>query len=395
LIEKTAVVNLKNVTSILLRVAVFFLFFFSLYSWMFFSENGYLPYPFFYNKNDTFMDFFNINYSALGGDGKYITPEYCNTINDSFELRDCNLNVLFYSLLPPLLISLFVMWWKSKRGLGGDVYWWILLFLFSFPLAYGFERGNYIFYGFLFLTIYVFFESKWYALLPLCITSKYYLIALLLPYLRWRKKMLLCAILALIINVALALQYGDAGWVYIPKYILNFSGGVSNWREAIYAPTSIFAFSTVLNFIPSYSVEFLFRIALFILKFTILMDFIACVSRIDCRSAERRLWVGMLALIFLEIITPAAGLYSLMLLYPFFIYFAGKNLLSEYQKILAILLALPYPIQVGWVENQTFKNLLHEAVVVNVGLGFQTFIPLMLLIVLYWDVRKAVLNVDE
>lgn len=133
-----------------------------LFYYIFYTENGYLPSPFMYDKSDTFMDFFNTLYWSYD-EGRYsewksVYPpvnflmlkafncfNLVGDIGDPFHLRDESISAIFfysiiYFLAPALLISTST-WIEFNKYEKFLIY---LILIFSTPMLFAFERGNLI-----------------------------------------------------------------------------------------------------------------------------------------------------------------------------------------------------------------------------------------------------------
>ena len=158
LLKKRGLILTRTGGSIVLRVALIYILIFWGYTAYFFSSNGYLPYPFFFNIHDVGMDFYNVNYWALGTEAyskwgsvystmnltlaNQLTSPECGSVADAFELRECNpYAVIVYTVIITGVNAclLFIL----LNGVRHRILW-LLLMTLSFPMMYGMERGNYI-----------------------------------------------------------------------------------------------------------------------------------------------------------------------------------------------------------------------------------------------------------
>lgn len=364
----------------LLKCAVSVCIVFLVYCIYFYKLNKFLPYPFFYDKTDTLMDFFNINFSSLSGLaysrdhvfyspfllllGIAITPTSCFDLQTAYDLRDC----AGYTYWIFFFVTNAVAFYFLKKIIGScdGANYWLLLFAISFPLLYGLERGNYIHISLLLLTLFLLYSDgiRGYLTLPFVLLSKYYLCVIMLPYLLSRNYRLLMVAAAAFVswNLIFAYIYADPGWLSIYKYLISFSSGTSNLIEAIYMPTSLQPYVALLSK-KGYAAD-IFLPALLLVKISVVARLIQFVRSAGVHTQNQTFHMMMVLIVFLQVFTPAASYYSIVLLIPFFCYFIGKNLFDLHEKLLVMMLMLPLPFAayvayshsgVAYISNEFVK----------------------------------------
>ena len=173
------------------------------YFGLFFYFNKYLPAPFVWDKNDTFMDFYNplfwilkdefyttyksvyppINYFFL----KLFTFNLdSNSFSSSFQLREVKSNfIYYYSAINAFILFLILKIgdWREVSNGGRTLIWAAIIF--SIPVLFAIERGNLIFVSLLVLAIYIATENIWVKAITfaLLVNIKPYFIILLIEYL--------------------------------------------------------------------------------------------------------------------------------------------------------------------------------------------------------------------
>lgn len=235
----------------------------------FYYKNGYLPSPFHYDKNDTFMDFFNTLYWSFN-DGRYsvwksvypplvflfqkainITPNVDLAV-DAFALRDIAIRDIWVYLTIYLLVPLVVV-----RSAVWENYSWHKKLIFyvsiilSGPMLFCLERANLIILAPLFLLL-VFSNNKLLQLLgiALLINIKPYFAILGTYYLLNKDYSSIIKLVgitsAIFISTALVLD----SHAYLFFYnILGFANNqnIFSVREVLQIPSSISAFSYALR----------------------------------------------------------------------------------------------------------------------------------------------------
>lgn len=240
-----------------------------LYFANYFLENGYLPGPFVYDKSDTFMDLFNPMYWAYD-DGRYtewgsVYPPLSflilkivnivfsgSSLGDPFLIRDDS----------PLVIAGFcLMCMAIPAALLVGKYWWnfsrsekLLLYvaiISSAPMLFSIERGNMIVLcpALLGLAIGRIGVIRSFSI-ALLINIKPYLALLLFYYVvrrNWRGFVVCSGLAGLIFVVSGLFLDGNFPVFFANLFCFSQDDGIFSLREVMSLPSSISAFSYVLN----------------------------------------------------------------------------------------------------------------------------------------------------
>ena len=189
----------NNIIIVVVAIEVINLIYFFLYLYF----NKYLPAPFVWDKNDTFMDFYNplfwvlkdefyttyksvyppINYFFL----KLFTFNLdASSFSSSFQLREAKSNLIYYLLAINAVIIFLILKigdWR-KVVIRTRILIWTAIIL-STPVLFAIERGNLIFVTLLVLAIYMATKNIWVKAITfaLLVNIKPYFILLLIEYL--------------------------------------------------------------------------------------------------------------------------------------------------------------------------------------------------------------------
>jgi hypothetical protein len=147
------------------------------------------------------------------------------------------------------------------------------------------------------------------------------------------------SILFILIHFILTLTYAD-GFLDQFKNLLGFSTKSYNIMELLVA--------TTVRPIAYYSENiFLIYISKFIVFciFIRLYAYLMILLRIDFNLFNYK-YLMLILIIFLMIVIDAIGFYGIVLLYPLFLYFISRGVFSIYEKILVLLIGLPYPFDI-------------------------------------------------
>lgn len=132
-----------------------------------FFENGFLPQPFVFDTNDTFMDWFNTAYWANHA-GAYdvwrsIYPPLSFVFLDMFSMPGCYLQSPFHArdcdwlgrgtIIAFYLIDVALVWISLRRTDPRTAPFRTIAFALGLPLLFTLERGNLILVGFAFFVI--------------------------------------------------------------------------------------------------------------------------------------------------------------------------------------------------------------------------------------------------
>ncbi len=374
--------------------------------------NGFVPPPFFYNQNDHGMDFFNINWMAHQEDvysvrkvfysplmlwlGKLMTPEGCVDLPNAFATRSCAIQVSLFQW-SAFLSAAFGALWLVLRGSKNSIWWW-LLFILSFPMLYGIERGNYIVLALPLLVWYVLSLGLPGRLLPLSLLPlfKYYLGILFIPYLlkaSWKFKIYL-VFFFILFNLLGAWLYGNSDWINIPSNLLNFSGGVSNFLEAAWGPTTFSAFKFIANLYGApYWISICLQWLSVIVRIWVICRLVIYLIDIDKLLLDEA-YLSLVLFIALLVLSPSPGMYSIILAFPFIAYGLRNSFFTVKEKALIVLMCLPFPIPV-------FEAMYFEVPEMSekfrwISLQLQSFaLPIILLVLFYELTKKSVEIANE
>lgn len=241
---------------------------------IFFSLNGYLPIPFFYEPSDTWMDWFNPTYWAYD-EGRYDTwgavyPPLSFVILRIFSLSSCYPDTYYLSsrscdwigsvtlhliyLINVVLISFTFIKLNKNTALARAI-----TLSISCPMLFALERGNLILLTFtcILLGYGPLLKSarlRWIAV-GLSINFKVYLIAALFPQLirrrwRWFEGAMIVTILIYIITYII-LSNGSPIEIYNNIYKLNTESSIDSFLSGWY-PSTYKDFLSLLqnNFVP-------------------------------------------------------------------------------------------------------------------------------------------------
>lgn len=168
----------------------------------FYYYHQYLPAPFVWNKQDSFMDFYNPLYWVIK-DGFYTTFNSVYpalnyyilkifsfglssfVVLDPYDFRTANSNLSIFLVLVYLLIIFAVTRlgeWRKLADTSPILNYWICAA--SVPVLFALERGNLIFIALLFLALYLHVSGSWAKAfyLALLINMKPYFVILMLQY---------------------------------------------------------------------------------------------------------------------------------------------------------------------------------------------------------------------
>ena len=326
-----------------------------LYAFYFFDRSGWLPPPFYFDVYDTFIDFYATLYWSLD-EGRYevwrsiypmfpfllgrlmVSPECLGKVLDPFELRSCDPNAVAY-LVVALFLGSVIVAGKLQRVIfpapliGFKMPMFILIWisvLISVPGLMAIERGNFIIFAFLALSL---VAARGYGIvsavcLALAISVKQYLVVLLIvPYVKQQ-----FGYMGLVISGVVGLQL--IALLFVPEshpdLLLENMVGFNNetaisYFDKIWNPTSIQAWTKVfensqeiLKFLSFDSVNFMTTM-LVLLGWAIRLSFLLGVlfmfnprvRELDGAFLMFYLLVGLL------VSTDSIGGYGLLLLVPF------------------------------------------------------------------------------
>lgn len=271
----------------------------------FFHLNHFLPAPFFFDFNDTFMDFYNPLYWVIK-DGFYTSFNSVYPALNYFFLRLFALAIPSAQVLNPfqlrsdypllgILISftyVLIIWvvvsigeWRRVNfGHRGVIF---LACILCSPILFGIERGNLIFLALLFLALYLNASSLWVKAIFLgcLINIKPYFAILLLQYLNihnFKKIDLILSILAAsVIFLGFGLLAGMDLIHFFKSYILFSKNSTLTAEGVIALPHSIAALSVIkrlIDFGDGSSYTFWFSFLKAVNYFAVIMLLIATIK---------------------------------------------------------------------------------------------------------------------
>ena len=268
-----------------------------IYYIFFLNKNGYLPSPFLYDKNDTFMDFYNPLYWAYKA-GRYlewksIYPPLNFLIlklfgffssfeanQTAFEIRKVYsfliLNIFFCYFVFPILILKNRNWRVFNK-----IQLWLIyfIFIFSAPMLFALERGNLIILTILLIT-FVFSENRLIKLISISIliNLKPYFALLLLLYFskkNWRE-LVLCIFLTGGIFIATGfILGGDFLAFFLNLFHYARIKNLYSIREIVAMPSSIESYVYMADYINKSNLTNVDSVLLKSLGSIKLLDFLA------------------------------------------------------------------------------------------------------------------------
>lgn len=324
--------------------------------WFYFRFGGFPP-PIFYDAADSFGDYFNtLFWSSREGrfdEWKSIYPMFCFLLGKilvssecqeksatALMLRDCNLSAIWFLLVAYVFGAAFaassiirqfsdgvVLAWK--KWFAGFLLWFFVVLL-SISGLYAVERGNFIVFAFLFLSISVFTKNDIFSalFLALAISVKQYLLVLLfVPFLRRNFRFIVVVLSVLLfLNSLSLLLIPDSHHDMLLANMLGFSGeGVTSFFEKIWNPSSINAWLRALEYSPyadnfitveqKYFALYLGTIILWGLRLLFIASM--CVLLVRRGKDYSDAYISFLILVGISVATDSLGGYALLLLFPF------------------------------------------------------------------------------
>lgn len=218
----------------------------------FYYYHQYLPAPFVWNKQDSFMDFYNPLYWVIK-DGFYTTfnsvypalnyyilkifslglSSY--VVLDPYDFRTANSNLSIFLVLLYLLIIFVVTRlgeWRKLADANSVLSYWICAA--SVPVLFALERGNLIFIALLFLALYLHVNGSWAKAfyLALLINMKPYFLILMIQYInrhRFDRKMILKIGVILVLVFVIFGFFAHIDFIrFIKAYVGLARAGLSN-----------------------------------------------------------------------------------------------------------------------------------------------------------------------
>jgi hypothetical protein len=241
-----------------------------IYFWLSFTENGYLPSPFVYDKADTFMDFFNpmywadepgrytdwdsvyppLNFLFLKGARWLLFGQVHES--DAFTLRDSAKPLIPYIVAAFAAAPLFVFRYDLWRGFtSAQKSLLFITFLLSPPMLFSIERGNLIIFALGFLAL-ALARPGWMRTLAIgmLINIKPYFALYLVAFAisQRPKELVSCTMMAGAIFLISGIML-DEHFLEFVQNLLQFSQDQNLFspREVLALPSSISAFTHVLR----------------------------------------------------------------------------------------------------------------------------------------------------
>ena len=331
-----------------------------LYQIVFFLDNGYLSSTFFYDKSDTFMDFFNVYYWAYNDD-RYtewksiyspfsfllskIYPFNEGVYIDAYEVRKYYYQS--YIIIMFFLIALFIAN-ELRQGIEKKE---IIIKYFSFPILITLERGNLIIFAYFFWSQFLFHEKKSKYLssfyLALCISIKLYFISvLILIALSFRVRLFFGSILFLIIlTIISALFLKENNYMLIFENISGFSGLNKSFEWGYLG----YSYINVLNLV---DIDIVYYIQKAVTSLVLIIYFIALNLYFTYRRCDKSLYI--LTFLCILIVVPNSGGYVAILLLPFYNYFKEKNVMFFLFLICIVPFTIDIPYESKVIEYTSF-----------------------------------------
>ena len=330
--------------------------------------NGYLPAPIFYDKADTFMDFFHVQYWAYDK-GRYTewqsiyTPfsfwlisffPYSDNGYEAFILRE---EGVFYLIILYVITIMLILYFQSKAIMySNNIH---LIMLLSTPFLVTLDRGNLLFITLLFLLISSLNNKKLWIFsifMAMAISLKIYLIALLfIPLLNLHfSRIILTLLLALFINLISANILGESNWWMFISNIFEFSSDPRHyeWSYFTYSYQNILLAFTELN--PKYKDIGAWSNILTILTTFIFFLFVSTkylLSSLSFRDEERNTLFLLLAMLIMIVVKNSGG-YVFILLFPFL----SSIIFNRISLYILLLLLLPIEIPFMTLDTITMES---------------------------------------
>ena len=403
----------KEINKIIYLIFFFILFIYLIFSILFFYFNKFFPPPFFYNRFDSLMDLYNpLWWSNNGGFyeqwksfyspfnlylAQLLVSEDCKGVISSIDLRECSIfSAIFFSSICFLINSSLLFAIVRKRK---DLYLWVPLLMLSFPMLYAIERGNFIQMALMFASIYVLSSRKFFQAIALLFMAniKYYLIILYGAYFLRHKFIhaLNLVFIFIVFNFIFFKILGEGSFTQIVNNLLLFNKTGSILDEIV-TTTSIKPVFQYYNFelFNNKNLELVNLISNLVFLGVILRFWIFLSLSVNLKFDEK--FISYLLLLLLFILTQKPAYYSLILLYPFILYNLVQGYMSYFNKILTLILLLPFNIPVssftfyGHVNSAvSFDNKSYEIYYIYLQ---SLIVPLILVSIFYESTKKIILR---
>ena len=330
--------------------------------------NGYLPTPFFYDKLDTLMDFFNVQYWVYDK-GRYTewksiyTPfsfwlvSFFPYSDNGYEPLILRQEGIFYLIGLYVIATVLILYFQLKTIMYSNKI--LLIMLLTMPFLFTLERGNLLFITLLFLLISSLnYKKLWIfsIFMAMAISLKIYLIALLfIPLLNLHfSRIILTLLLALFINFISANILGESNWWLFISNILEFSSDPRHyeWSYFTYSYQNILLAFTELN--PKYKDIGAWSHILTLLTTFIFFLFVSIKYLLSSSSFrnEKRNTLFLLLIMLIMIVVKNSGGYVFILLFPFL----SSIIFNRVSLYILLLLLLPIEIPFMTLDSITIQN---------------------------------------
>ncbi len=376
----------------------------------FLSTYGYLPAPFIYDKNDTFMDLFNTMYWAASQQmysvwGSVYPPLVFIILRsikaiflggpyfgNAFQLRDAALIIEFFLvglyLVIPILVFRTVSWKNFSFKEKNLIYWVIIL---STPMLFALERGNVIILAPFFLALALSDAPNTRRIaLAVLVNLKPYFVLLIFYYVikrQWRD-LWSCTLISGGIFLITGFIIDKSQFLLFFSNLLGFShniysGNIFSAHEIIGMPSSISAFSYLIpdSTVIAQSIELIKWVVLAVTLMTLFYNY----QRIRDQHV-----IAVLVVIISNIGISVGG-YSLIFYYALIPVFMNMKYKWIYFSILGL---LSFPIDIISIMSQPmgefYSYLSRSTVQLQWSLGLGSFarpiLNFILLIILSYEI---------
>jgi len=335
------------------------------------ESNGYLPAPFFYDKFDTFMDFFNVQYWTYD-EGRYTewqsiyTPfsfwivSFFPYFDNGYEPLMLREEGILYLIGLYVITTILILYFQSKSIMHSNKIILIMLLL-STPFLFTLERGNLLFITLIFLLISSLnYKKIWIfsIFMAMAISLKIYLVALLfIPLLNLHfSRIILTLLLALFINLISANILGESNWWLFMSNILEFSSDPRHyeWSYFTYSYQNILLAFTELN--PKYKDIGVWSHLLTLFTTFIFFLFVSIKYLLSSSSFrdKGRNTLFLLLIMLIMIVVKNSGGYVFILLFPFL----SSIIFNRASLYVLLLLLLPIEIPFMTLDSITMESLI-------------------------------------
>jgi len=377
---------------------------FVIYAVLFFKINAYLPPPFFYVIDDTYMDFFHTNFWAYNEDryiewksiypvfifliSKLITLEEC-AYSTSFYLRACSISSIYYLFLSYFIGVLYCTAIIAKEVLRKEetvpylkIFCAIfMVILFNIHGFYALERGNYVVVAFMLLSMAIYYNKKIIItaiLMTLVINIKQYLILLIYGYfLKKQTLKLLVVFFSISLPSLIALLFiREDYYGFILRNMTDFSSsGNMSKLQMIFNTVSIDSFRKFLTnpvvnsaYYENNKLIFNLTIAISIIAKMVSLGVILLLFIKNNILKEDFILFSILVALF--VFTDSPGAYSTILLLPF----VGSLIKLNNNYILISLFLVFIPLEFPFIYNP--GTYIMESFLSSETVEFRTYLTL-------------------